>query len=69
MAKILDAHLATRPFVAGERFSMGDIAAGAAGHRWLHLAPNRTRLPHVERWYAALIARPAASKALTAPLT
>ena len=69
MARLLDQHLSARTFVAGEAFTMGDIAAGAAAHRWLHLAPNRVPLPHVERWYASLIARPAATKALIAPLT
>ena len=69
MAALLDEHLASRPYVAGDAFTMGDIAAGAAGHRWLHLAPNRIPLPHLERWYAALLERRAAAKALLAPLT
>jgi glutathione S-transferase len=29
-------------------------------HRWFGLPQPRPALPHVERWYAALLARPAA---------
>lgn len=68
-AAILDAHLAERPYVAGERFTMGDIAAGAAAHRWLNLPAERTPRPHLEAWHRRLRERPAGAKALTVPLT
>ena len=59
LAGVLDRHLATREWLAGE-FSAADIVAGCAAHRWLHL-PGITRepRPHLERWYARLAARPA----------
>lgn len=69
LAAILDAHLAERPYVAGERFTMGDIAAGAAAHRWLNLPAERTPRPHLEAWHGRLRERPAGAKALTVPLT
>jgi len=54
----LDGELATRPFIAGEDFSIADITglvtidfATRAGHP---LAPGRT---HLERWYQAVKAR------------
>jgi glutathione S-transferase len=42
---LLDAHLATRPWMAGERFTMADIPIGCDIHRWWGLpqaAPGRT---------------------------
>jgi glutathione S-transferase len=56
---ILDAHLATRPYLAGEAFSAADIVVGCAAHRWLNLPLERVPRPHLARWYAELKARPA----------
>jgi glutathione S-transferase len=50
----LEAQLAGRPFVAGERFSMGDIPVGAAFHRYHELAIERPQLPALEAWYGRL---------------
>jgi glutathione S-transferase len=60
LAGVLDAHLATREWLAGDTFSAADIVCACAAHRWLHL-PGITRPPHahLERWYARLAARPA----------
>jgi glutathione S-transferase len=69
MAALLDAHLADRAYVAGDAFSMGDIAAGAAAHRWLNLPIAREPRPHLERWHRRLQERPAAAKVLVAPIT
>ena len=54
---LLDAHLATREFVAGSSFTMGDIPLGCSVDRWYKLPLPRESHPHVERWYAALRAR------------
>lgn len=59
----LDAHLATRAHVAGDRFTMADIPIGCEVHRWFGLPAadyRRPHWPHVERYFAALGARPAA---------
>jgi glutathione S-transferase len=56
--KILDAQLAKTEFVAGD-FSYGDIPIGIVGHRFPLLVPDRPKLPNYERWYAALLKRPA----------
>jgi glutathione S-transferase len=69
MAGILDQHLAGQSYVAGESFTMGDIAAGAAVHRWLNLPVAREPRPNLERYYERLMARPAAKQALPVPLT
>jgi len=60
---LLDAHLASRPFMLGDRFTMADIPVGCEAHRWFGLPPNdytRPAWPNVERWFAALRARPGA---------
>lgn len=57
--RILDSQLAKTAFLAGENFSMGDIPVGIVAYRFTKLFPNRPSLPHFERWYAALEARPA----------
>ena len=69
MAAILDAQLKERAYVAGEAFSMGDIATGCAAHRWLNLPITRKPRPNMQRWYERLMTRPAARKVLITPLT
>ena len=61
---ILDAHLATRNFMVGERFTMADIPLGCEVQRWFGLPQPRTSRPHIERWFATLLARPAAQGVL-----
>jgi glutathione S-transferase len=61
---MLDAHLATRSFVVGERFTMADIPMGCEVHRWFGLPQVREPRQHIERWFAALAARPAAKGVL-----
>lgn len=57
---LLDAHLATRPFMTGDTFTMADIPLGCEAHRWFGLpATEYTRpvWPNVERWFGELKAR------------
>ena len=56
---ILDARLANTAYLAGERFSYGDIPAAVLANRYRQIVPERPPLPHFERWYAAIAARPA----------
>jgi glutathione S-transferase len=69
LTAVLDAHLAQREWLAGERFSAADIVVGCAVHRWLHLPVERVARPGVERWYARLAARPASRQVTTLELT
>lgn len=52
--RILDAHLAMHPFVAGETFTMGDIPVGCFSWRWFQLPIDRPDLPHLKRWHDSL---------------
>ncbi len=51
---LLDAHLATHRFVAGDHFTMGDIPVGCFSWRWFQLPLDRPALPHLKRWHASL---------------
>ncbi len=66
---ILDAHLAQRRFMLGERFSMADIPLGCEAHRWFGLPQARQSRPHIERWYASLCARQTSKGVLDLALT
>jgi glutathione S-transferase len=66
---LLDAHLADRAYVAGDRFTMADIPLGCEAHRWFGLPQAREPRPHVERWYATLRARRATDGVLELPLS
>ena len=60
---MLDAHLATRAFVAGAGFTMADIPIGCELHRWFGLPAElytRPASPNLERYFSGLRARPAA---------
>jgi glutathione S-transferase len=56
---ILDAHLATRPYVGGAALTMGDMPLGNAVHRWYKLPVEHPDLPHLAAWYGRFCARPA----------
>ena len=57
---ILDAHLADRDYVCGDRLTIGDIPAGVLTHRWMTWTPGeRPSHPNVKAWYARLCERPA----------
>jgi len=56
---ILDGELAKTAYVAGDAFSYGDIPVAVMAYRYRQLVPERPSLPHLERWYAAIAARPA----------
>jgi glutathione S-transferase len=65
----LNAHLADRAYLTGDHFSMADIPLGCEMHRWFGLPQARPTLPHIERWYASVSARPATQNVLFLPLT
>jgi glutathione S-transferase len=66
---ILDAHLAGRKWLEGEHFSMAECAIAPAVHRWLNMPLQRSDIPHVKRWYDVVMARPAAQRVLSLPIT
>ncbi|AZL73439.1 glutathione S-transferase family protein [Pseudomonas oryziphila] len=63
----LDQHLATRPWLAGEAYSIADIATFA----WLHIAAlvgfDFSSHSHLNRWYRQVDQRPAVQRGLRLP--
>jgi glutathione S-transferase len=67
---LLDAHLATQPYLGGDAFTMGDIPAGATAHRWLEMAGvDRPELTAVRAWRDRLASRPAFQRHVMLPLS
>jgi glutathione S-transferase len=67
MLTILDGQLTKSPFVAGEMFTVADIAIGLSVHRWYATPiPGRMSFPAIEDYYRRMQARPAAAPWLTA---
>ena len=64
---VLDARLAEVPFLAGETYSVADIATfpWAARHPWQQIALED--FPNVKRWYDELAARPAVERGMAVP--
>ncbi|HTN61849.1 MAG TPA: glutathione S-transferase [Devosia sp.] len=56
---ILEAELAKRPFLSGDKFGYADIVAGVALYRWFTMTIDRPPMPAVEAWYGRLAERPA----------
>lgn len=65
---IVDKVLATRPFVAGDQLTVGDIPMGIAAYRWFTIPVERDRHPNFEACYARLTERPAFKKNVMLPL-
>lgn len=67
---LLEEHLRTRPYVAGDAFTMGDIPVGATAHRWLEIpAIERPPLDAVRAWRARLAERAGFRDHVRLPLT
>jgi glutathione S-transferase len=56
--RMLDEQLGKTQFVGGDGFSYGDIPLGIMIWRYRELAPERPSFKNVDRWYAAIAARP-----------
>jgi glutathione S-transferase len=66
---LLDTHLEDNTYLAGDSFTMADIALGPFIHRWLNMPVERREHAHVTRWYELVATRPAAAAALVLPVT
>ena len=66
---IVDSHLASQPFLAGDTLTIGDVPMGCSIWRWMALPIERPRLANLERWFDALTQRPAYKKIVMLPLS
>ena len=60
---VLDRRLAGRPFLAGEAYSIADMAAYPWTKGWEGQGQNIEDFPNVKRWQEAIAARPATVRA------
>lgn len=65
---LLDDQLARRPFIAGDHLTMADLPIACEVHRWIGLPRPRVERPHLDRWYAGILARPSSRGVLDLPL-
>ena len=65
---MLNAHLSHRAWMGGDAFSMADIPVACDIHRWWNLPQPAPDAPHVQRWFNAVLARPATRGVLDLPL-
>ena len=67
--RTLDARLAGRSYMVGERFSIADVPIGCFAHRWLALPIERPALANIAAWHARLAARPLYRDQVMQPLS
>lgn len=67
LCDVLDARLAEAAFLAGDDYSVADIATypWIALHKWFGL--ELAALPHLRRWYGEIKARPAVQQGMDVP--
>ncbi len=66
---IVDRYLGENEYLAGPRFTIGDIPVGIMTYRWFALDIEREDYPNAKRWYDALGKRPAYKKHIMIPMT
>lgn len=67
--EMLDRHLGSNEWVAGEEVTMGDIPVGALVYRWLNMPIERPDLAHVGAYHDRLAGRPAFAEHVMIPLS
>lgn len=68
--RIVEAQLATRRFIEGDRFTLADIAIGAYARRWLGVeGVTKPTFQNLERWFAQFSERPGFAKFVAPPMT
>jgi GST-like protein len=60
---VLNKRLADRPYLAGEAYSISDIASYPWIVPWQRQGQSLDEFPHVKRWLEAIAARPAVQRA------
>jgi glutathione S-transferase len=63
----LDRQLESRPYLAGESFTMGDIPCAVCLYRYFHMGLGVDRPEHVLRWYERLVQRNAFANTIMTP--
>lgn len=67
--EMLDGILAEKEYLAGNAFTIADIANACFSYRWLKLDIQRPATPHLERWQNRLSQRPGYQRHVAVPLS
>ena len=68
--RIAENYLAGSRFIAGDDFTLADIALGAYARRWFGVEGiTKPKLPHLERWFAQFAGRPGFVQFIAPPMT
>ena len=65
---MLDAILATQPYICGPDLSLADMAWGVHVHRWFNMAIERPDAPYLRAWYDRLMERPVYAARCAGPI-
>jgi glutathione S-transferase len=66
--RLLDGQLAKRPYVAGDRLTLADIAMGNSVYRWFAFPIERPKLPMLRAWYDRIAGQPGFKEHIAKPL-
>ena len=67
MYGVLDTRLSTREYLVGERFSIADVANFAVVDVGPTAGIDRSKFPHLDRWWKVVAARPAVQRGSMVP--
>ena len=56
--RLLDQHLVSQAYLAGDDFTIADIPAGSSLYRYFELEIDHPPVPNVQAWYSRLCDRP-----------
>jgi glutathione S-transferase len=65
----LESHLRRHAFMGGDALGIADVPIACEIHRWWGLPIERAAYPHIEAWYAPLLANPHSTGVLDLPLS
>ncbi|MBX9409747.1 glutathione S-transferase [Pseudomonas baetica] len=69
LLSMVNAALASQPYLGGTEIGMGDIPLGSFIYAWFEMPIERAPQPHLQAWYERLKQRPAYKKAVMTALT
>ena len=65
--RIIENHLQSREWLAGDQFSMADIPMGIMAHWWYSFPIDHFDLPRMRDWHTRIVQRPAFQKSVAQP--
>lgn len=66
---MLNNDLAQRDYIAGDAFSIADMALAPLLYPWREVCHDRPDFPHIERWFARIETRPAYRDIVALPVS